>query len=139
MGVLQGAGRSMTYWPKDEEEASRQRAIKRGDDGPKNSLDTTPTNGTGGGRVKTAREESKRKEADRVARYVADRKSVLCGYHPSTRRIIPTSRRGRNPLYALGVDDKMLVFGGGKHGFESRLTHIFRTVRKKSRKKNVTH
>ena len=68
-GVLQGAERFMTSW---DEEASRQRAITRGDNGPKNSLDTTPANGTGGGRVETAREESKREEADRVARYVAD-------------------------------------------------------------------
>ena len=71
-GVLQGAERFTTSWHKDEEEASRQQAIKRSDNGPKSILDTTPTNGTGGGRVETAREESKREEADRVARYVAD-------------------------------------------------------------------
>ena len=62
----------MNSWHKDEEEASRQRAIKRGGTGPKNSLDTTPTNGTAGGWVETAQEECKREEADRVARYVAD-------------------------------------------------------------------
>ena len=71
-GVLQVAGRLMTSWHKDEEEASRQRSIKRGGNGPTNSLDTTPTHGTGGRREETAREESKRGEADRVARYVAD-------------------------------------------------------------------
>ena len=42
------------------------------DNEPESSLDTTPTNGTGVGRVETAREESKREEADRVARYDAD-------------------------------------------------------------------
>ena len=57
---------------KEEEEASRQRAIKQGDNGPKNNPEMTPTNGTGGGRVETAREESKREEADRVVQYVAD-------------------------------------------------------------------
>ena len=62
----------MNSWHKDEEEASRQRAIKRGGTGPKNSLDTTPTNGTAGGWVETAQEECKREEADRVARYVVD-------------------------------------------------------------------
>ena len=36
-GVLQGAERLMTSWHKDEEEASRQQAIKRGGNGPKNS------------------------------------------------------------------------------------------------------
>ena len=71
-GVLQGADRFMTSWHKGEEEASLQRAIKRGDSGPKNSLDTARANGVGGGRKETAREESKREEADRVARYVAD-------------------------------------------------------------------
>ena len=71
-GVLQGAERFMTSWHKGEEEASLQRAIKRGESGPKNSLDTAPINGTGGGRKETAREESKREEADRVVRYVAD-------------------------------------------------------------------
>ena len=39
-GVLQGAERFLTSWHKSEEEASLQRAIKRGDSGPKNSLDT---------------------------------------------------------------------------------------------------
>ena len=67
-GVLQGAERSRH---KDEEEARRQRAIKRGGNGPKSTLDTTPTNGTGGDRLETAQEERKREEADRVARYVA--------------------------------------------------------------------
>ena len=64
----------MASWHKTEEAASQKRAIKRGDDGPdnSNSLDMTPTNGTGGGRKETAREESKRGEADRVAGYVAD-------------------------------------------------------------------
>ena len=71
-GVLQGAEKFMASWHKGEEEASLQRAIKRGDSGPKNSLDTAPINGTGGRRVETAREESKREETDRVARYVAD-------------------------------------------------------------------
>ena len=71
-GVLQGAERFMTSWHKDEEEASLQQAIKRGGNGPKNSLDTAPINGTGGGRVETAQEKCKREEADRVARYVAD-------------------------------------------------------------------
>ena len=46
--------------------ANRQRAIKRGDSGPKNSLDTAPINGAGGGRKETAREERKRGETDRV-------------------------------------------------------------------------
>ena len=62
----------MTYWNKGEGEASLQRAIKRGDSGPKKSLDTAPTNGTGGGWKETAQEESKREEANRVARYDAD-------------------------------------------------------------------
>ena len=70
--MLQGADRFMTSWHKGEEEASLQRAIKRGDSGPKNSLDKAPINGTGGGQKETAREESKREEADRVARYVVD-------------------------------------------------------------------
>ncbi|CAB1105237.1 unnamed protein product [Ectocarpus sp. CCAP 1310/34] len=65
-GVLQGAERFMASWHKGKEEASRQRAIKRGDSGPKNSLDTAPINGAGGGREETAREESKREETDRV-------------------------------------------------------------------------
>ena len=65
-GVLQGAERFMASWHKGKEEASRQRAIKRGDNGPKNSLDTAPTNGAVGGRKETAREESKREETDRV-------------------------------------------------------------------------
>ena len=64
---LQGVERFMTSWHKDEEEASPQRAIKRGDNGPKNSLHTRPTVGTGGGRVETARGESKREEADHTA------------------------------------------------------------------------
>ena len=55
-----------------EEEASLQRAIEQGDSGPKKSQDTAPINATGGGRKETAREESKREEADRVARYVVD-------------------------------------------------------------------
>ncbi|CAB1109516.1 unnamed protein product [Ectocarpus sp. CCAP 1310/34] len=46
----------MASWHKGEEKASRQRAIKRGDSGPKNSLDTAPINGAGGGREETARE-----------------------------------------------------------------------------------
>ena len=73
-GVLQGAERFRTSWHKgeEEEEASLQRAIKRGDSGPTNSLDKAPINGTGVGRKETAREESKREEADRVARYVVD-------------------------------------------------------------------
>ena len=71
LGVLQGAERFMTSWHKDEEEASRKRAIKRGDE-PRSSIDTAPTKGAGGGRKETAREESKREEADRVARHVAD-------------------------------------------------------------------
>ena len=71
-GVLKGAERFMTSWHKGEEEASLQRAIKRGNSGPKSSLDTARTNGVGGGRKETAREESKREEADRVARHVAD-------------------------------------------------------------------
>ena len=71
-GVLQGAGRFMASSNKDEEEVSRQRAVKRGDNRPKSSPDTMPTNGTGGGRVETAREESKREEAGCVAQYVAD-------------------------------------------------------------------
>ena len=71
-GVLQAAERLMTSWHTDEEEASRQRAIKQGGNGPKNSLDTTTTTGTGGGRVETAQEKCKREEADRVARDVAD-------------------------------------------------------------------
>ncbi|CAB1109362.1 unnamed protein product [Ectocarpus sp. CCAP 1310/34] len=66
-GVLQGAERFMASWHKGKEEASRQRAIKRGDSGPKNSLDTAPINGAVGGRKETARrEESKREETDRV-------------------------------------------------------------------------
>ena len=65
-GVLQGAERFMASWHKGQEEASRQRAIKRGDSGPKNSLDTAPINGAVGGRKETAREESKREETDRV-------------------------------------------------------------------------
>ncbi|CAB1116661.1 unnamed protein product [Ectocarpus sp. CCAP 1310/34] len=56
----------MASWHKGEEKASRQRAIKRGDSGPKNSLDTAPINGAGGGREETRREESKREETDRV-------------------------------------------------------------------------
>eukprot|EP00752_Nemacystus_decipiens_P005560 g5031.t1 len=71
-GVLQGAERFMAARPKDEEEASLQRAIKRGDSGPENSPVTAPINGAGGGRKETGQEESKREEADRVARYVAD-------------------------------------------------------------------
>eukprot|EP00752_Nemacystus_decipiens_P005558 g5029.t1 len=70
-GVLQGAERFMTAWHKDEE-ASLQCAIKRGDSGPENSPVTAPINGAGGGGEETAQEESKREEADRVARYVAD-------------------------------------------------------------------
>ncbi|CAB1103681.1 unnamed protein product [Ectocarpus sp. CCAP 1310/34] len=66
-GVLQGAERFMASWHKGKEEANRQRAIKRGDSGPKNSLDTAPINGAVGGRKETARrEESKREETDRV-------------------------------------------------------------------------
>ncbi|CAB1108182.1 unnamed protein product [Ectocarpus sp. CCAP 1310/34] len=66
-GVLQGAERFMASWHKGKEEASRQRAIKRGDSRPKNSLDTAPINGAVGGRKETARrEESKREETDRV-------------------------------------------------------------------------
>eukprot|EP00903_Cladosiphon_okamuranus_P018265 g16802.t1 len=58
-GVLKGAERfMMTSWHKGEEEASLQRAVKRGDSGPKNSLNTAPTNGAGGGRKETAREET---------------------------------------------------------------------------------
>ena len=72
-GLLQEAGGFMTSWYKDEEEASRQRAIKGGDGGPKNGPDTTPTNGTGEGRAETARGDSKREEADRVvAQHAAD-------------------------------------------------------------------
>eukprot|EP00752_Nemacystus_decipiens_P018516 g16601.t1 len=71
-GVLQGAERFMAAWHKDEEEASLQRAIKRDDNGPGNSPVTAPINGAGGGGEETAQEESKREEADRVARYVAD-------------------------------------------------------------------
>ena len=87
-GVPQGAKRSMTSWHKGEEEASLQRAIKRGDSGPKNSLDKAPINGTGVGRKETAREESKREEADRVAQYVVDEfqrlyvGTFLCGVLP---------------------------------------------------------
>ena len=51
---------------------SAQRACENSDLQYKNSLDTAPINGTGGGRKETAREGSKREEADRVARYVAD-------------------------------------------------------------------
>ena len=65
-GVLQGAERFLASWHKGQEEASRKRAIKRGDSGPKNSLDTAPINGAVGGRKETAREESKREETDRV-------------------------------------------------------------------------
>ncbi|CAB1113911.1 unnamed protein product [Ectocarpus sp. CCAP 1310/34] len=66
-GVLQGAERFTASWHKGKEKASRQRAIKRGDSGPKNSLDTAPINGAVGGRKETAaREESKREETDRV-------------------------------------------------------------------------
>ena len=63
----------MASWHKAEEVLSRKRGIKRGDDGPgnSNSLDAAPINGAGGGRKETEREESKREEADRVARYVA--------------------------------------------------------------------
>eukprot|EP00752_Nemacystus_decipiens_P017175 g15387.t1 len=68
-GVLQGAERFMAAWHKDEEEASLQRAIKRGDSGPENSPVTAPINRAG---EETAQEESKREEVDRVARYVAD-------------------------------------------------------------------
>ena len=80
-GVLQGAERFMTSWHKSEEEASLQRAIKRGDSGPKNSLDKAPINETGGGRKETAREESKREEADRVVRHVVDWISATCSFY----------------------------------------------------------
>ena len=46
-GVLKGAERFMTSWHKGEEEASLQRAIKRGDSGPKSSLDTAEGNSAG--------------------------------------------------------------------------------------------
>eukprot|EP00752_Nemacystus_decipiens_P002428 g2287.t1 len=62
----------LAAWHKDEEEASLQRATKRGDSGPENSPVAAPINGAGGGGEETAQEESKREEADRVARYVAD-------------------------------------------------------------------
>eukprot|EP00752_Nemacystus_decipiens_P015185 g13521.t1 len=72
-GVLQGAERFMAAWHKDEEEASLQRAIKRGDSGPNNSLYRYGGNQRGGkGGGETAQDESKREEADRVARYVED-------------------------------------------------------------------
>ena len=48
-GVLQGAERFMTSWHKGKEEASLQRAIKRGGSGPKNSVDKAPINGDGRG------------------------------------------------------------------------------------------
>ena len=85
-GVLKGVVRFMNSWHKDEEEASRQRAIKRGGNGPKNSLGTTPTNGTGGGRVKTAG-ESKQKGADCVARCMLqiEYECLIFYFFPSSR------------------------------------------------------
>eukprot|EP00903_Cladosiphon_okamuranus_P015101 g13968.t1 len=72
-GVLQGAERFMAKWHKEEETASRERAAQREHQNPSNSIDTEPTNETGGGRrEETAREEVRREEADRIARYVAD-------------------------------------------------------------------
>ena len=71
-GVLQGAEKFMTSWHKEEEEVSRQRVIQRGDNEPTNSLCKTLAHGTGGEWVGTAWEESKREEADRAARHVAD-------------------------------------------------------------------
>ena len=57
----------MSSWNKGQgEEASRQRAIKRGDDGPKKSL------GIWADGIGYSREESEPEEADRGARYVAE-------------------------------------------------------------------
>ena len=49
--VLERAERFTTFWQKGEEEASRQGAIKRGDNGPRNNLVAAPISGTGGGRT----------------------------------------------------------------------------------------
>ena len=52
----------MTSWHKGEEEASLQRAIKRGDSGPKNSLDTARTTGwEGGGRKQRGKKASEKR------------------------------------------------------------------------------
>lgn len=71
-GVVKGAERFMTTWHQDEEEASRQRATKR--DNKTRSIEEAKTKGAGKGQRKdeTAKEESKRELADRVARHVAD-------------------------------------------------------------------
>ena len=68
-GVLQGAKRFMASWHKKEEEASRQRALKRNKK-PDNNKDTATTTGVGGVQQadETARKGRKREEADRVAR-----------------------------------------------------------------------
>ena len=62
----------MANWHKEEEEASRQRAAKR--DNKTRSVDAAKNKGTGKGKRKgeTAKEESERELADRVARHVAD-------------------------------------------------------------------
>eukprot|EP00752_Nemacystus_decipiens_P018362 g16473.t1 len=60
-GVLQGAERFMAAWHKDEEEASLQRAIKRGDSGPENSPVAAPINGAGGGGRKQNRKKANEK------------------------------------------------------------------------------
>ena len=72
-GVAKGLGRYMTSWHKDEEEASRKRAIERDNKATK-KIGTAKTSGAVAGKQggETAREESKREEADRVARHVAD-------------------------------------------------------------------
>ena len=64
----------MTSWHKDEEEASRKRAIER-DNKATEKVGTAKTSGTVAGKQggETAREESKREEADRVARHVRSR------------------------------------------------------------------
>ena len=70
-GVVKGAARFITSWHKDEEEASRQRAINRDKTKTKSSGKTAKPKGTGKGQRKdeTAREEHDREQADRVARH----------------------------------------------------------------------
>ncbi|CAB1110223.1 unnamed protein product [Ectocarpus sp. CCAP 1310/34] len=68
-GVLQGAQRCLASWHKKEQEASRQRELKRNKK-PGNNTDAASTTRAGGVQKadETARKARKREEADRMAR-----------------------------------------------------------------------
>ena len=72
MGVVKGAGRFLASWHSNEEGKSQNRATKRATK--TSGQEKATTKGAEGGqrrRGETAPEESKREEADRVARHVA--------------------------------------------------------------------